>query len=85
MLGQSKRHSLFESLTNVVVGFSISTVANMIVLPWFGYNVDLKGATSIGGVLTIVSIVRSYCLRRFYNWYHIKQHQRDLRHVEHRI
>ncbi len=33
MIGQSRRHSLFESITNVVVGFAISTVANMIVLP----------------------------------------------------
>lgn len=84
-LGQSRRHSLFESLTNVVVGFGISTAANMIVLPWFGFAVDLKGATGIGGVLTIVSIARSYALRRFYNWFHLKSQHRTLAHAERNI
>ncbi len=73
MIGQSRRHSLFESITNVVVGFAISTVANMIVLPWFGLQPSWASASGIGGVLTIVSIIRSYCLRRLYNWIHLKQ------------
>lgn len=85
MLGQSRRHSLFESLTNVVVGFGISTVANIIVLPWFGYHVTPGDAAGIGGVLTVVSIARSYCLRRLYNWWDCRRHQNSLARFEHRM
>lgn len=70
--GQSRRHSLFESITNIVVGFGISTGANMIVLPWFGHTPNWSEAAGIGGVLTIVSIIRSYVLRRIYNQIYIK-------------
>ena len=70
--GQSKKHSLFESITNVIVGFGISTVANMIVLPWFGQHPSWGDAAGIGGVLTVVSIIRSYLLRRIYNQIYLK-------------
>ncbi len=85
MTGQSHKHSLLESITNVVVGFGIATVANLIVMPWFGYNVSARDSAGIGGVLTIVSIVRSYWLRRLYNWYHVKQQYKIALNAEHRI
>lgn len=72
MIGQSKRHSIFESISNVVVGFIISVAANWIVLPWFGYNVTVKDSAGIGLVLTVVSVARSYALRRVYNWIYLK-------------
>ncbi len=70
--GQSRKHSLFESITNVVVGFSISVLANWIVMPWFGLSTTWAQASGIGAVLTVVSIVRSYWLRRLYNWIHVR-------------
>ncbi len=71
-LGQSKRHSLFESISNVIVGFIISVAANWIVLPWFGYAVSIKDSAGIGLVLTVVSVIRSYLLRRLYNQIYLK-------------
>lgn len=72
VIGQSRRHSLFESISNVIVGFGISTGANWIVLPWFGYNVSVRDSAGIGLVLTVVSVVRSYILRRIYNQIYLK-------------
>ena len=73
--GQSKGHSVLESFANVAVGFGIATLANLVVLPWFGYAVTAGDALGIGGVLTVVSIVRSYLLRRAFNWWHCRQAQ----------
>lgn len=66
-VGQQKSHSVIESLFNVLIGFGISMVANMIVLPWFGFKVSLSSAFGIGVIFTLISIVRSYLLRRLFN------------------
>lgn len=71
--GQSKRGSLAEALVNVLVGFGVATGANLLVLPWFGLKLSVSDAVGIGAVLTVVSIVRSYALRRFFNWLHVER------------
>lgn len=70
--GQSWKHSLFESISNVIVGFGISTVANYYVLPVFGLAVSLADSAAIGLVMTVISIIRSYLLRRIYNQIYLK-------------
>lgn len=67
MEGQKKSHSLIEAIFNVVIGFLVSMVANLIVLPWFGFKVSVSAAFNIGLIFTIISIVRSYVLRRIFN------------------
>lgn len=65
--GQKKSHSFAEAIFNIAIGFFISMAANMIVLPWFGFKVSLSSAFNIGVIFTIISIVRSYILRRLFN------------------
>lgn len=65
--GQKKSHSFAEAIFNVVIGFFISMAANMIVLPWFGFKVSIRSAFWIGIIFTVISIVRSYILRRLFN------------------
>ncbi len=64
---QSRLQSLIEAWVNVIIGFGISIVANLVVLPAFGYSVSLADAFGIGIVFTAVSIVRSYLIRRWFN------------------
>lgn len=65
---QSRTDSLMEALTNIVVGFSINFVANILILPAvLGVPVNLKELGTIGVFFTIVSVVRSYGLRRLFN------------------
>lgn len=61
---QSRRMSFIESTSNIVVGFGIAMVANFTVLPLFGFNVTIKESFDIGLIMTVISIVRSYTLRR---------------------
>ena len=63
---QSRRMSLVESVTNVVVGYGIAVVAQMLVFPMFGLQTSLADNLAIGGIFTVISIVRSYTLRRVF-------------------
>ena len=59
--------SLAEAAANIAVGFGINFTANLIVLPWFGFNVTAGDAFGIGLVFTVISLARSYVLRRWFN------------------
>ena len=60
--------SLVESLTNVVVGYGVALAAQIVVFPLFGLEVSLQQNAAIGLIFTAVSIARSYCLRRTFEW-----------------
>lgn len=61
---QSRTMSLVESLTNVTVGFGIAVVTQVLVFPMFGLTATLAQNVAMGAIFTVVSIARSYCLRR---------------------
>ena len=63
---QSKRMSLVESLTNVAVGYGLAVMVQILVFPWFDLPVRLVDSLMIGAVFTVVSIARSYVLRRVF-------------------
>ena len=71
-LGQSHRMSVIESLSNVAVGFGVSLLANITILPLFGYSPGLMDATFIGAAFTAISLIRSYLMRRLFNWIGVK-------------
>ena len=64
---QSKKYSLIESVTNVLVGYLVALGSQLIIFPVFGISVPLRSNLAIGAFFTVVSIVRSYCLRRLFN------------------
>lgn len=64
---QSKLGSFVEACANIAVGFMINFTANMIVLPWFGFDITASKAFGIGIVFTVISLVRSYVIRRWFN------------------
>lgn len=64
---QTKLGSLTEAAANIAVGFTINFTANMLVLPLFGFAVTAGEAFGIGVIFTVISLVRSYVLRRWFN------------------
>ena len=64
---QTKRQSLIESLTSTTIGIIIGIVLNLTVLPIFGYPVSLSDSLWISVIFTVVSIIRSYIIRRWFN------------------
>lgn len=64
---QRKLGSLIEAIANIVIGFAINFIANMTILPMFGFNITAGQAFSVGLIFTIISVVRSYYVRRLFN------------------
>lgn len=58
--------SLIEAFTNVVVGYGIAVMTQVAVFPLFGLNPSLRDNLIMGGAFTVVSLVRSYALRRIF-------------------
>lgn len=63
---QTRRRSLIEAITNVVVGYALAVITQVMVFPWFGMQVSLGDNFAIGGVFVGISLVRSYALRRLF-------------------
>ena len=63
---QSRLMSLVEAITNVVVGYGIAVATQLVVFPWFGLPAHLDDALALGAVFTLLSILRSYALRRVF-------------------
>jgi hypothetical protein len=64
---QSKKHSLFESFVNVLVGLGIAIASQRIIFPLLGHNVPVYQNLILAIYFTIISIIRSYALRRVFN------------------
>jgi hypothetical protein len=61
---QTRKASLVESLVNVAVGYSLGVAVQLVVLPLFGVRISLAANAAIGVVFSIISIARSFALRR---------------------
>ena len=63
---QSRRMSLLESIANVVVGYGVAVVSQILIFPAFGLHATLQQNLQMGAAFTLVSIVRSFTLRRLF-------------------
>lgn len=63
---QSRMMSMVESVANVAVGLGVAFTAQLVVFPLFGIVVPLSTNFAISAVFTVVSLVRSYALRRLF-------------------
>ena len=63
---QSRAHSLIESVTNVAIGYGVAVASQLAVFPMFGIHVTLADNLAIGAWFTVISIVRSYMVRRWF-------------------
>ena len=64
---QTRLGSLIEAIVNVVIGFLINWIANLLILPLFGFDVTPAQAFHMGLLFTVISVVRSYVIRRWFN------------------
>ena len=64
---QSRWMSLLESVTNIVVGYCLAVLTQILVFPLFGLSVSFGENLGIGAVFTVISLIRSFALRRIFN------------------
>ncbi len=66
---QKRRHSAIESVVNVLVGYGVALGSQIVVFPLFNIHVSIQDNIHIGLWFTIISLIRSYVLRRvFTRW-----------------
>ena len=70
---QSHRMSLVEAIANVCIGYGVAVLTQVAVFPLFGIDANLQDNLAIGGAFTIVSIARSYILRRVFEAIRMRQ------------
>ena len=70
---QSRLMSLVESLANVLVGYGVAVLTQVLVFPLFDLHVPLAENLVIGSIFTGVSLVRSYALRRSFEGLRVRQ------------
>ena len=63
---QSRIMSLVESVANVVVGYGVAVVTQILIFPIFGLHTTLTQNLKMGAIFTVVSIARSFALRRVF-------------------
>lgn len=67
-MSQTRWGSFAEAWANIAVGFTINYIANLIILPLFGFHGLTAGKNFIIGVLyTGISLIRQFVLRRYFN------------------
>jgi hypothetical protein len=65
-MSQSRTMSLVESIANVLAGFGVAVATQIAIFPLFGLRTTLPENLAMGAIFTVVSIARSYCLRRVF-------------------
>jgi hypothetical protein len=63
---QSRLMSLVESIASVAVGYGVAVVTQILIFPVFGLYTTLAQNLKMGAIFTIVSIARSFALRRVF-------------------
>ena len=63
---QSRAMSLVEAIANVAVGYGVAVATQILIFPIFGLHTTLAQNLKMGAIFTIVSIARSFALRRVF-------------------
>lgn len=64
---QTKTQSMIESVSNVVIGYLVALFSQLLIFPFYGIEISISDNLAIGAWFTVISIVRSYAIRRYFN------------------
>ncbi len=74
---QSRTMSLVEAATNVIVGYVLAIVTQILIFPVFGLHTTLTQNLKIGAIFTVVSIARLFALRRAFETIRVQADQQE--------
>lgn len=66
----SKKKSIIESITDIVIGFVMYLPINFFILPMFTEDIanqEIMGFLQITAIFTLVAFVRKYTIRRWFS------------------
>ena len=64
---QTKLQSFIESLVNILIGYFTALFSQILVFPLFNIYISICDNLLIGFYFTIISLARSYLVRRYFN------------------
>jgi hypothetical protein len=67
VMEQSKLGSFIESCMNIAIGYGIALLSQLTIFPLYGIHISLSTNLWIGLWFTVISLVRSYVIRRWFN------------------
>lgn len=69
---QSRIGSLIESAANVAIGYGVAVASQLAIFPLFGIHIPLADNLLIGVWFTVISLIRSYVIRRWFNGFRVQ-------------
>ena len=66
---------MVEVCVGTAIGYLVALLTQLLVFPLFGLAVAFTQNLLIGAIFTAVSLLRSYWVRRLFNWMH--QHENN--------
>jgi uncharacterized protein YacL len=66
-MSQSKKHSLIETTTNIIVGLITSFLIQLAIYPLLNIPVSINQNIIITIVFFVASFIRGYVIRRIFN------------------
>jgi hypothetical protein len=66
--GQTRLASAGEALTGTATGFALSVLQQQQLFPLIGLSASLTDNLMISAAFTLLSVIRSYLVRRLVNW-----------------
>lgn len=70
---QSKMMSFIEAWSGTAVGFLVSMLLQVWIYKFYGIHIPLAVDVQVVLIFTLASIIRTYYMRRFFNWLHIRK------------
>ena len=64
---QSRTHAMSEAVANVILGYGLAVALQLLLFPAIGLQISVLQSMKIGVLFTVVSLLRSYVLRRLFN------------------
>ena len=64
---QTRLSSLIEAIINIIIGYTIAILSQIIIFPLFDIYISFSTNLWIGAWFTLVSLIRSYVIRRYFN------------------
>ena len=64
---QSKAGSFIESCMNILIGYFVALMSQIILFPFFDIHISIQTNLWIGAWFTLISLFRSYIIRRWFN------------------
>lgn len=71
-MSQTRIGSLVESIINVLIGFGVGVASQYFIFPMFGIHIPFWTNVEIAVWFTVISIARSYVVRRAFNAYIVR-------------